>query len=965
MDQKHNDATGPADTTGQGPTERESEGAECRSGVRPAMVDAGSDTNALTLGPSSTSPTQPESDENHDTTTGRLGPTELLESSLADGATTAAFEGRTETLEWAPDRDGTNATRSLGDDATEGFVPTAVTPWPNRSDVWRTFPTVPGYEVLEVLGRGGMGIVYKARHLKLGRIDAIKMVLAGAGARREDIDRFEIETQAVAQIDHPNIIKIHTVGEFNGTPYCSFEYLPGGSLARKINGQPQPIGEAVAMVETLAAAMYKAHTHQKAIVHRDLKPANVLLDAEGVPKITDFGLVKRLEGDSSQTRSGSILGTPSYMAPEQARGESRKVGPESDQYALGAILYEMLTGRPPFRGTSVLDTLDMVRNQEPVPPSQLVAKVPRDLEIICLKCLQKETERRYKSCAELADDLGRFKRNEPIKARSVSAPERLYRWCRRNPKLASLTSAVAFLLLAVAIGASSFVVILRARNAALIDARNVAKDKQLLAEERYRLAEESIVLANAQNGVAVDSVDQLIDLLENRLRDEPKLRSDRKNLLEKAVKNLEAMIASMSAFRARGRWDAANEERNLRKLARAHQRLGETYLTLEEPDEAFKHFLKTNELVEYLAADASADVAAKIRLARVQRNLGYLYMDRKSDSVTALPYLRRALAIDRECLATDETSDGLKIELANSLGMLAGAEMNLGHMGEAQVLFREELKLRKSLVPESARNTEFRRELAGLYEKLAEWNRREGFADKAKICSDLCRGIREELWKQDPTWWPLIHDLALSHNNEAFLHYPEGNDPVAARALHAKALAMIQKRVDVDPDDASVLRIFSHTLYYEATCALKLGDLAAAREGYHRSLVIRRRFAKKSKSKAAQIDYMVALARCGDHEEATKIADSLIADESQDEQTLFQAACGYALSAGAAAHGDQVLAGTYAANAVECLRRAKARGWVDVGSLKNDPDLEPIRKAPAFLALLNEFKPPAASPRAP
>ena len=384
-----------------------------------------------------------------------IPPTEQLDDLATDPLETRAFEpaGVTADLSTASQAD-VGATRSIAGETMEleMEVPSAVVVPPSRAARPSSrLPEVPGYEILGILGRGGMGIVYKARHVKLGRIDALKMILAGAGARPEDLKRFEAEAQAVAQIVHPNIIQIHTVGEYDGMPFCSLEYLAGGSLAQKIDGKPQPVSEAARMVETLAGAMYKAHTHENPVIHRDLKPANVLLGTDGVPKITDFGLVKRLEADSKQTRSGSILGTPSYMAPEQALGDTRSVGPASDQYALGAILYEMLTGRPPFQGASVLDTLDMVRNLEPVPPSQLQPKIPRDLETICLKCLQKESGRRYADCAALAEDLRRFRNNDPILARPVSAPERFYRWCRRNPKVAALTAAVAVLLLAVSL----------------------------------------------------------------------------------------------------------------------------------------------------------------------------------------------------------------------------------------------------------------------------------------------------------------------------------------------------------------------------------------------------------------------------------------------------------------------------------------------------------------------------------
>ncbi len=341
----------------------------------------------------------------------------------------------------------------------------AYEPGPRRDDPESTMPPpanavadarshIAGYEILEVLGAGGMGIVYKARHQRLDRFVALKMIRAGSSARPEDLARFEAEAKAVAAIEHSNIVKIFEIGEHDGLPYFSLEFLAGGSLAQKIGGKPQPVDEAARIVEVLARAMHVAHEHK--VIHRDLKPANVLFAADGTLKISDFGLVKRLESDSGQTRSGSILGTPSYMAPEQARGENETVGPAADQYALGAILYELLTGRPPFQGTSVLDTLDMVRSREPVPPSQLQPKTPRDLETICLKCLEKEIPRRYSDVLALAEDLRRFRAGETILARPVSDAERLWRWCLRNRRVASLGTAVALLLVIVTAGSTIF-----------------------------------------------------------------------------------------------------------------------------------------------------------------------------------------------------------------------------------------------------------------------------------------------------------------------------------------------------------------------------------------------------------------------------------------------------------------------------------------------------------------------------
>ncbi len=320
-----------------------------------------------------------------------------------------------------------------------------------------------GYEFLGELGRGGMGVVYKARHIKLNRLVALKMILAGSYAREEDLAHFRTEAEAIAGLHHPHIVQIYDVGEHDGLPYISLEFVEGGTLEGRLDGTPWPAPRAARLLETLARAIHAAH--QRGVIHRDLKPANVLLASPGpaspgpaspgresgeslTPKITDFGLAKRLDQDAGQTRTGTIMGTPSYMAPEQAGGQKHAVGPAADTYALGAILYELLTGRPPFKAATPLDTVLQVIHGEPVPPAQLNSKVPRDLETICLKCLQKDPARRYESAEALGEDVRRFLAGEPILARPVGRVEKLGRWCRRNPLVAGLTSTVALVLVA-------------------------------------------------------------------------------------------------------------------------------------------------------------------------------------------------------------------------------------------------------------------------------------------------------------------------------------------------------------------------------------------------------------------------------------------------------------------------------------------------------------------------------------
>jgi serine/threonine protein kinase/Tfp pilus assembly protein PilF len=308
---------------------------------------------------------------------------------------------------------------------------------------------VPGYEILGKVAHGAMGVVYKARHLQLKRLAALKVIREGAHASADQLARFRREAGAAARLQHPNIVQVYEIGEFGGLPYFAQEFMDGGSLGQRLRASLLPHREAAQLVATLAQAMQTAH--QAGIIHRDLKPDNVLLNSSGICKITDFGLAKQMDDDSSKTQSYAVIGTPNYMAPEQASGRTREIGPLSDVYALGAILYACLTSRPPFNAETAVDTLGQVRSEEPVPPRRLQPKVPRDLETICLKCLEKQPCRRYGSAQALADDLQRFINNEPIQARRVRLWERAAKWMRRRPAAAVLVGVLLAVSLALPI----------------------------------------------------------------------------------------------------------------------------------------------------------------------------------------------------------------------------------------------------------------------------------------------------------------------------------------------------------------------------------------------------------------------------------------------------------------------------------------------------------------------------------
>jgi tetratricopeptide (TPR) repeat protein/tRNA A-37 threonylcarbamoyl transferase component Bud32 len=798
-------------------------------------------------------------------------------------------------------------------------------------------PRITGYEIREMLGEGGMGVVYKARQERLDRFVALKMIRSGA--RPQDLVRFETEAKAVAAIEHANIVKIFDIAEQDGVPYLSLEFVAGGSLAMKIGGKPQPVAEAARIVEVLARAIAVAHQH--GVVHRDLKPANVLLAADGTPKITDFGLVKRLEGDSGQTRTGAIVGTPSYMAPEQARGEGQNVGLAADQYSLGAILYEMLTGRPPFQGASVLDTLEMVRSREPVAPSQLQPKTPPDLETICLKCLEKDVARRYSDVLALAEDLRRFQAGEPILARPVSDTERLWRWCLRNRRLAIMSAAVALLLVIVAAGSAIAAVTLgRAYTA---------------TEEKRKLAVAAARAANEQNKSLVDAQVELVHLLDGKLRDVAAIENEREELIDKAIARLRAAVQAMTNLRRDVQWAPEDEGNNWLSLARAHQAQARVSLLRNKVEDAMAEFLQIEEIIARLLKADPGDRRLQVNWLRIEREIGHTYTYRLGEPEKGQAYIHKALDKSQALLQKNPDDDVYKGELANSLGLLAGWELKLGRLKEANKLYQDEIEVRKSFSPVLASDSESRRELAGLYAQLAALDVRMGDREQGQRRYKQSLELREQFAGEQPEFWPAQNDLGLSYNQLGAMLYPQGGDAAGARKLHQKALPIFKARATADPSDFENKHILAETLYYEATCALHLGKKDEAAGGYRECLKVCKELASEPKAKQSQTLLMLALARCGDHAGAAKIAATLVAASPRDAGLYIQAACGYALAAGAPGVGAKAKQ-AYTRLALECLRGAKGHGWADVVTLETDTDLEPIRNEKEFKALLDELR---------
>ena len=434
------------------------------------------------------------------------------------------------------------------------------------------------YELLEEIARGGMGVVYRALQTSLNRIVAVKMILAGQLASESDVRRFRIEAEAAANLDHPNIVPIYEVGQFDGHHFFSMGFVEGESLAARVADGPLPAREAAELAETIALAIH--YGHAQGVIHRDLKPANVLLDQTGQPRVTDFGLAKRLDTDEGLTATGAIMGTPSFMSPEQASGKTDKINESSDIYSLGAILYCLLTGRPPFQAASSYETIIQVIRQEPISPRVVNPDVPLDLETICLKCLQKDLARRYASAGALAEDLRQFLTGEVIQARPVGLAERTWRWCRRNPVVAATTSIAVLALLGGTVVSLYYAVEndRRAQEALESRARAMASEKNAKASADRATASEAKAIASEKvaNSKAVELESALKITVQEKLRaDREREEADHQKDLAQKQRNIAENLKNLAEKREAEANLQRAEAVRLKKLAEEQTKLAQ------------------------------------------------------------------------------------------------------------------------------------------------------------------------------------------------------------------------------------------------------------------------------------------------------------------------------------------------------------------------------------------------------
>ncbi len=807
----------------------------------------------------------------------------------------------------------------------------------------RPMPHVSGYEILGELGRGGMGVVYKARQKKLNRLVALKMVLSGGHASPDALARFLVEAQAVAALQHPNIVQIYEVGEHDSLPHFSLEFVDGAPLDRALAGKPQKPVDAARLVETLSRAMHFAHNHS--ILHRDLKPANVLLTSDGVPKITDFGLAKKLEGDSGQTKDGSIMGTPSYMAPEQARGELKNLGPSADIYSLGAMLYEMLVGRPPFLGTTPFETILQVIKEEPVPPSRLIGKLPPDVETICLKCLQKEPAKRYATAELLAEDCRRFVAGEPILSRPISPAERAWRWCRRNPRVAGLLATVAGLLVVVTVTSTvSALTIAQERNLKEIQ-RKDAVDARVAAETARQQADENAKIATKQAGLSLNTMQVLIDKVQTQLDEAPRTQQIKRDLLETAMEGLKKV-----AKEAEGSTSIETT------MLGAHMQMAKMFKQLGDTEDAMNEYEKSLTIARRRAEENPDNDASQSNLVVVLNQVGDMRQELKRDVDAALLCYREALQICETLSAKPPSTAGARSP-SKLLDKLAEANKNValtllkqGKPGESLPLLEKVVSLRNELVAMEPDTQAFRRTLAQAHNILGEVSFLTGDKAAALTHYDECITQREKLLANDPEDIDGTFELAESCGNYGDVLIRLGDND-GAKTFFDRALTGFHGLMAFD-DQKIIFKVMAGlSAYRMGVLARRVGDTADANRHFAESLALREAIAALDPSNdARRMELMLALARCGEHVRAVELAESVRAG-SKDPELLCEVARCYAQCSAGLRDTDASQSVAYADAAIAALSEAIDDGYTDRVAFNTDPDLDPIRDLPGYRAL--------------
>jgi tetratricopeptide (TPR) repeat protein len=794
------------------------------------------------------------------------------------------------------------------------------------------------YQVLGVLGAGGMGVVFLARQQRPQRLVALKVLPPGfAGGQR--LARFRDEAEVIARLEHPNIVQVFEVGEHQGRPCFAMEYLKGGSLAHKLAAAPLTPRDAAALVATLARAMH--HAHGQGILHRDLKPANVLLSAEGQPKIADFGLAKQLEtGDGAapgqRTESGAILGTPAYMAPEQAAG--RAVGPGTDVYSLGAILYECLTGRPPFRAASPLQTLDQVRSQEPVPPARLQPGLPDDLQTICLKCMEKDPEKRYTPAAALADDLGRFLGGEPIRARPTSARDRLWKWAKRKPAAAALVAATALFLVILIGGALVHQQRLRAALAGETASAEEARGQRQLAEANYRHARAA--------------VQRMLSRLEDRvLAGTPRLKELQRQQLEDALTFYQEVLGDLDNPDPAVRFDAAQ----------AYLQTATAQMLLGRPALAEDNLGRARRLLEALVAEDPDRPEYQSRLVACHNALSHCVGLGRSAEVGE--HLHTALRLCQRLVAAHPDVPAWQRDLAACYHNLGSFAQLTDPRSRGVPEYRQAVALRTRLASDNRADDSDRGRLAGDWLNLGLAYFQTNCFAKAEDSFRKAEALLGPLARDHPEQPDYALSLAALYVNWALLpgSGPERTALVLGRLDRAVTLAEGVLRQEPEYEEARARVIMTHG--QRAYAYQHLGRWADAVTDWERVI----EFVEGPKRRLRQSERALALARDGRYARAAEEADALAKSPADPEALPGNLACVYSrciesvrADGRLSSERKAILAEDYGARGVTQLRRLGAQGYFKdpqhVAWLKSDEDLAALRARDDFRAVLRPIE---------
>ena len=858
-------------------------------------------------------------------------------------------------------------------------------------------PTVPGYEILGELGRGGMGVVYEARHRALNRRVALKVIRGFAG--RDEISRFRAEAEAVARLQHPNIVQIYEVGDHAGLPYLALEFVNGGSLASQLR-RTVPTPRAAAELAT-ALARAVQHAHSRGVIHRDLKPANILLAADGSPKVSDFGLAK-LGDDPGRSRSGLIFGTPAYMAPEQASGRGDLIGPPADVWALGAILFECLTRRPPFLGATSAETVHQVLTSEAISAARLVAGVPHDLDTICLKCLRKEPDQRYRTAGDLADDLRRYLEGRPILARRVPWGEQLGKWARRRPAAAGLivvTLAASAALAGIAYRyyrdledsnstISRNVLELEERNATIMQkSHDLERANAATIAERDRAEENLVGAIEAVDGLLssmglvgvahIPHIDPTREKLLNEAlrvcdrllalqKENPRLRMLQAATLQRAghilsllqrykesEEKLEQALAVLADLRAAPGGFAPKEQLKVESLTRMSR--GSLYLQTGQPGRAAAEQETALELLSEVRRKDPEDLDLRFLAAIGNANAGMAALEARDNEKASL-HLGRARQLAEDLVHARPEMSGYAGVLALTLNGLGAVHSRENQLERADELFEEAIAIGRRLVLVFPGDVDYRQALARALSNRGNVLRARGYMKRAAEPLAEALAILETLANEHDNIGSLHVELSWSYYHTGLLHQSR-NDYRAADEWLTKAITHLAAKPALLRADARARYIAG--VIYELRGAVReqlkqfpdaVSDLAKSGE-----------YATAGERVRLRIEKAKLLLSAGQSEKSLEEVEAAL-DESETVSAADHFAAALVFARAAKAADDGVRAEALARRAVRELTVATDgdffRDRKRVTLLDNHLDLEHLRNRADFNALRDRVRRP-------